>query len=308
MLIVSNYHYVRPDFTALFPSIFGVTPTEFEQQLKLLQNVSEFIHPRDLLAHSDAVLSSKDRYSLITFDDGLREQFDFALPVLDAQQIPAVFFVNSLNFETEKVTTVHKIHLLRSVMSSSAILAAIAAFPELKLTESEVLHAQKIYRYDDPTSAAVKYLLNFRMSFLEQEKFVDPFFQEHFNESEVHDLLYMNKNQLQHLAHQGFLGSHTHHHYPIGMLSEADMEFELKHAKEYLENITQSVVELVSYPYGTAEACTPVTADLARKVGYKLGFTTHRGTNTTQQDLLLLHRYDCNDMPGGKSYDPQIFQ
>lgn len=307
MLTVSNYHYIRPDFTAKYPSIFGVTPAQFEAQLKLLKQQADFIHPNDLLDHPQEVLTDKQRYFFITFDDGLKEQFNHALPILDALNIPAIFFVNSVNFEHQKVTTVHKIHLLRSVLDAQTLLDATNRFSEVQLTADECTHAQSVYRYDDATAAALKYLLNFKMSFLAQEKFVDAYFKEHFNESEIHADLYMSAQQIQVLAQKGFLGSHTHQHYPIGLLPEAEMKFELLHSKTYLEKLTQTDIKMVSYPYGTAEACTDLTAKLAQEVGYEFGFTTHRGSNHIKQNALLLNRYDCNDLPGGKSYNPENF-
>ncbi|MNU11927.1 hypothetical protein D3C72_2601650 [compost metagenome] len=56
---------------------------------------------------------------------------------------------------------------------------------------------------------------------------------------------------------------------------------------------------MVSYPYGTDEACTNEVAQLAKNVGYKLGFTTKRGVNIGLENYLLLNRFDCNDLPGG---------
>jgi hypothetical protein len=78
--------------------------------------------------------------------------------------------------------------------------------------------------------------------------------------------------------------------------------FELEHSKQYFEKITDSKIEMVAYPYGSPEACTNKVASIAAEVGYKLGFTTTRGCNTIENNLLLLNRFDCNDLPGGKNY------
>ena len=77
---------------------------------------------------------------------------------------------------------------------------------------------------------------------------------------------------------------------------------ELKHSKSYFETITQSKIETVAYPYGTAEACTAEVSILASVAGYKFGFTTKRGANSNNDDKLLLKRFDCNDLIGGKNY------
>lgn len=83
MLTVSNYHYIRESYTAKYPSIFGITPKQFYNQLKLLKNEGSFITPQDLVNDLDKILSSSENFLFITFDDGLKEQYVNALPILD---------------------------------------------------------------------------------------------------------------------------------------------------------------------------------------------------------------------------------
>lgn len=300
MLTVSNYHYIRLDFKTKYPSIFGLTPNEFKQQLILLKNQGHFVHPNDLVSNLNTILQSKDNNLLITFDDGLKEQFDLALPVLDELNIPAVFFVNSINREEKKVSTVHKIHLLRSIISSSEFLEK---FIDLPFSPLEKKKAQEIYRYDDEKSAALKYILNFKLDFKQQEQIVNKLFDLHFDQNTVLDSLYMTEQNLIELASKGYLGSHTHSHYPLGLLDTETIKTELEKTKTYLDQLTNSAVNIISYPYGTPEVCTDLVADLAKKTGYKIGFTTTRGINTLDENPLLLNRFDCNDLIGGKNYN-----
>jgi hypothetical protein len=59
MLTVCNYHYIRPNFDTNYPSIFGVTPSAFKKQLKLLKDKGDFVSPQDLISNVKVVLSSK---------------------------------------------------------------------------------------------------------------------------------------------------------------------------------------------------------------------------------------------------------
>ena len=303
MLTISNYHYIRDDFTTKYQSIFGVTPIVFKKQLLLLKNKSDFISSCDLITNGKEILQSKENYFLITFDDGLKEQYQLALPILDELKIPAILFANSKNFENKKVSTVHKIHLLRSILSSSKFFSELKHINKLlNLTELDVLKAEKTYIYDTKENAALKYLLNFKIDFTNQEQIISTIFEKYFDENQVLESLYMTENEIIELSAKGFLGSHTHNHYPIGLLNENEMEFELNHSKLFFENLTNSKIEMVAYPYGSPEACTNQTAEIAKKVGYKFGFTTTRGTNSIDANHLLLNRFDCNDLPGGKNY------
>lgn len=300
MLTVSNYHYIRSDFKTKYPSIFGLTPNEFRQQLLLLKNQGNFVHPNDLVSDLRTILESEDNNLLVTFDDGLKEQLDLALPILDELNIPAVFFVNSINSEEKKVTTVHKIHLLRSIISSSEFLDK---FIDVPFSPSEKQNAQSIYRYDDEKSAVLKYILNFKLDFREQEQIVNRLFDLYFEEAAIFESLYMTDQNLKELANKGYLGSHTHSHYPLGLLDSETIKKELEKTKTYLDTLTHSNIKMVSYPYGTPEVCTNQVADLAKETGYRIGFTTKRGINTAEENPLLLNRFDCNDLAGGKNYN-----
>ena len=118
MLAVANFHYIRTDFNSEFPSIFGRTPAEFEFQLQELSRQGKFISQQDILENR---VSEEDRAILITFDDGLKEQFELARPILDRMGIPFICFINTVNFKEQKLSTVHKIHLLRSVLQPANI-------------------------------------------------------------------------------------------------------------------------------------------------------------------------------------------
>lgn len=303
MFTISNYHYIRENFNANYPSIFGVTPDLFKKQLILLKGKGDFISSNDLILNGDEILKSKDNYYLITFDDGLKEQYNYALPVLEELNIPVILFANSRNYQDKKVSTVHKIHLLRSILSPKEFLSKISHQNDLNtISDANVEKAQSIYIYDDKETAVLKYLLNFKMDFTIQEKIIKVIFDNYFNENELLNELYMSDKEIVHLSEKGFLGSHTHNHFPIGLMNEDEIIFELENSKLYFEKLTNTKIETVAYPYGSPEASTSEVARIAKKVGYKYGFTTTRGINTQDSNCLLLNRFDCNDMPGGKNY------
>ncbi|UQD56163.1 polysaccharide deacetylase family protein [Flavobacterium sp. K5-23] len=302
MLTVCNYHYIRESYFSEYPSIFGVTPNGFKNQLKLLKKTGCFITPSQLVEDYDAVVSSKYNYFCITFDDGLKEQFEFALPILQELDIQAFFFANSINTEMQKVCTVHKIHLLRSILSPEKLMYLLKKKSTFSLNEVEIKNGEGHYRYDTPESAQLKYLLNFKIPFDIQEQIIDIVFNSYFDEEVVLNKLYMSKEELIYLGKNNNLGSHTHTHYPLGLLEIDKLRYELEHSKMYFEALVGNVITAVAYPYGTDEACTGLVAETAKKVGYLYGFTTKRGIIDRSNNKLLLNRFDCNDLIGGKSY------
>lgn len=304
MLTVSNYHYIRTDFKTPYPSIFGVTPEAFKNQLIACQEIGEYIHPKDFLLNSEAIISSKDNYVMITFDDGLREQFQLAKPILDALDIPALFFVNSINFLEKKVSLVHKIHLLRSKIASKELLTALEAShlqTTIVLTREEKKKAELHYNFDDSEAAQLKYILNFKLTVAQQSKVITNLFERYFDPVAVNKELYMDEKQLKILGAEEMLGSHAHSHLPLGYLSSEIINDELSKTKNYLEKLCNKEIDFISYPYGSLEACAKPVPEIAKSLGYKFGFTMERGINCGGEDELLLKRFDCNDLPLGKN-------
>lgn len=301
MLIVSNYHYIRNDFNSPYPSIFGVTPGQLKKQLLQLGTMGTFISPSEFIQKTEQYTCDEKAYILLTFDDGLQEQFDLAKPVLDKLGLEAFYFINTANSIGKEVSLVHQIHLLRSVVSPEVLLNVLKENSPVSLTPIETQKARKHYNYDSPDAAELKYLLNFKLSYADQEKFITPLFTTYFDMEEVLEGLYMKEKELTILGKKNQLGSHAHRHLPLGLVPHQTLGDELSISKNILETISGQRISAISYPYGNPEACTPQVAEAAAATGYRVGFTMTRKANKHPENTLLLHRFDCNDLPGGKN-------
>lgn len=304
MLTVANFHYIREDFSAPFQSIFGLTPNAFEHQLNQLSQIGTFVSQGELLQDADTILESDKNFVLITFDDGLQEQYLWAKPILDRLGIAAVYFINSINYIEKEVSLVHKIHLLRSQISSADLLEIIADSginSNLTLTDDEKNKAQIHYNYDDQQSAFLKYLLNFKLTSDQTAQMVNSLFSTHFDQAKIVSDLYLTDDQLRELSSLNMLGNHTHSHYALGLLSAQNIVAEITKTKEIIDNFGHPNPHMISYPYGSREACQEPVSDIAAQLGYTLGFTMERGINIDSTNKLLLKRFDCNDVPGGKN-------
>ena len=298
MLLVSNYHYIREDFSAPHQSIFGLTPKQFRSQLEDLSKHGSFISRDELLKLGEEPLEKS--HILITFDDGLKEQYELAKPVLDEMGIPFIFFINSSNFEERKVSLVHKIHLLRSIIASEELLEELEKNFSEKLTIEERELAQKHYNYDNRATAELKYLLNLKIPAAEQKPFIDPLFQKKFEEEKIVQELYFDEQMLQNLDRQQVLGSHSHHHVALGQLKQEEVRRELEKSQAFFKRRFGKPSEVISYPFGSYAASSGISEEVAN-AGFKLGFTMERAVNLSLQHPYWLSRFDCNDLPGGKN-------
>lgn len=301
MLAVGNFHYIRKDFKAAYPSIFGVTPGQFRNQLKELAKYGKFVSQEDILNG----IPKDEKAILISFDDGLKEQFKLAKPILDEMKIPFICFVNTSNLAEQKVSLVHQIHLLRSKIAPAELQKKIEKESTIQLTDEERNKAVNHYNYDEGEVARLKYLLNFRLGISELKKIINPLFEKYFDEYETATELYMREEQLAELWEQGSLGSHGHRHDPLGMLSQKQAKYDLEKSQEFFVSRFGEKAKTFSYPYGSFDACKNLSITLA-ETGFELAFSMERAVNIDpKENPFLLGRYDCNDLPGGKA---NIFQ
>lgn len=301
-----SFHYVRPDFEQPFPGIFGVTCDEFRAQLELLGRYGEYVGLAEIRRFLQDGCKLPDRAWLVTFDDGLREQYEYALPVLDALGIPAVFFTPTRPIHNLQPLTVHLIHLLRSRVDPQRLSEEIYRIAEeWRVKIAAVDHAKAInqYFYDTPEVAEIKYLLNFALPRDLREDIVGMCFDRllGWEREELVRSLYMDKIQLRELAERDYLGTHAHAHQPLGSLSETEVKVDIHTSLELLEEWTGRRPDAIAYPYGSQEACTDAVGRVASRLGIRIGFTMERARIDEHVNPMFLPRCAPNDLPGGSA-------
>lgn len=306
MIIGIGYHYVRPSFASPYPGIFGLTPAELRAQLELLARQGEFIGQTDLRRGLAGEAPLPENGWLVTFDDGLREQYEHALPVLDAMGIPAVFFANTLPLSERRPVLVHMTHLLRTQVAPATLVEAIkgmAGEMEIRLGDVDGVRAATQYRYDKAEVAQLKYLLNFALPVDDRERVVDACFDRllGWSREEVCRDLYMDRGQLKMLASRDMLGSHAHSHRPLGTLEASQIKREIAASLDLLEEWTGMRVDSLAYPYGSREACAPLAGEIAASLNIAMGFTMERAGIDGRSHSLFLPRCAPNDLPGGSA-------
>jgi peptidoglycan/xylan/chitin deacetylase (PgdA/CDA1 family) len=90
-VLVLNYHRIGDWTTSPFDhALWSATAEGFDAQLALLAREADVVGPADVaaLAHG-----GRGRHVLITFDDGYRDNYEVALPLLRAHGLTATFFL-----------------------------------------------------------------------------------------------------------------------------------------------------------------------------------------------------------------------
>src|SRR5262249_4439087 len=87
------YHRVgNNDATWLDRGVWSTTPAGFEEQIRFLKKRFDVIGPDDL---PEIMNRRRGQYVLITFDDGYRDNYTEAFPILRSLGLGATFFVTT---------------------------------------------------------------------------------------------------------------------------------------------------------------------------------------------------------------------
>jgi peptidoglycan/xylan/chitin deacetylase (PgdA/CDA1 family) len=261
-------------------------------QLEQLGRTFEFVSRDQLLAAVDERAPLPEHACLVTFDDGLRSQFELALPVLERLGVPAVFFVSGRPHAERRALHVHRVHALRERLSEADFatlldrhLAAAGAFVPV-VGDAE---ARAMYRYDTLDAARVKYLLNVALEREASERVVEAMFADVGpGEQAFCDDLYMSDAQVRELeARHGATGAHGYDHHPFATLDPVLKGADMARGSDALRAITSAAPRIISYPYGSAAAVDRHVAEAAARLGYRVGLTMERALNRSLREPLL---------------------
>lgn len=304
VLLAVNYHYVSAREEG-GRAIFPVSVSTLEEQVEALGRTYEFVSRDQLLAAVEGGTALPEQGCMVGFDDGLRTQFELALPVLERLGVPAVFFISGRPHAERRALHVHRVHALREMLSEEDFAAlldrhmAAAGISAPPVPDSD---ARTMYRYDGPYAARVKYLLNVALERTASERVVEAMFAEVGpGEQAFCQDLYMSDEQVRELeARHGATGAHGYDHHPFASLDPVLKGADMARGADALRAITGSVPRMISYPYGSAAAVDRSVAVAAGRLGFRVGFTMERALNRSLLEPLLLARVDTNDAPGGR--------
>jgi peptidoglycan/xylan/chitin deacetylase (PgdA/CDA1 family) len=298
-LLAVNHHYVAASAPEEPRAIFPIAVAAFEEQLRELGRAFEFVARDDVVAAAAGERGLPEHACLVTFDDGLREQAELAVPVLERLGIPFVLFVCGRPLAERRALRVHKIHALRERIPDEELLALVEAEITSVPDDLPALAAAR-YRYDAPAAAQLKYLVDVVLTGEEQERFVDHLFARFVDEDAFVRELYLDADALHELeARHRCVGAHSHAHGYLARMDDAALADDLARNATALRDATGVEPRAISYPYGTPLAVDRRVADAAAAAGFRIGFTMERAVNASLDDPLLLARIDTNDTPTG---------
>ncbi len=300
------YHYVRPDRPEL-PFFNHLHIDDFRSQLDYFGREYGFV-PRDAFLGS---FKNGDIPSgvVLTFDDGLRDHYEFVLPELVARGLWGIFYVPGLPLVQERLLDVHRIHLLIGMFGGAHVL------PELEklVTDDLLVHAhreeftsQTYATHDDKDATKmVKRILNYFIDVRFRDRIVDQLL-EHFGvcEAEVRQGYYMSRTELRELHKAGMIiGAHSMTHPVMSTLAREAQEREIKESLDIIRDIVgESSVRTYCHPYGRFHSFNKDTEDILSEEQCLFSFNVEP-RDISSADVRgrpqALPRYDCAQFPHG---------
>ncbi|MDF0651042.1 MAG: polysaccharide deacetylase family protein [Nitrospira sp.] len=297
-LLVLTYHRVTPDVP--WSDSLVVTPDQFEQQVNYVKRHFRLLSASEVAEIIRAGKSFPVRSCLITFDDGWKDNYTHAFPVLHAYQAPAIIFLATGYIGTNK------------------------RFWHDRLTE--LLWALP-FQEGGRRSAALWNWATMSMEQLIQEVSCIPFQSRQSIIAEITDMwkpleeLAVDRNlqQLEMLQGQSVttasptmlswenvvamsaggieFGSHTMSHAFLDRVTAPQLNTELRLSKEMLESRLSKPVEFIAYPNGNYNEAVIAAS---QECGYVGGFTCDVGFNVTSaRPFELRRKHVLNDLSVG---------
>jgi peptidoglycan/xylan/chitin deacetylase (PgdA/CDA1 family) len=292
------YHNIKP-YDKKYKYNNYLNPKIFERQIHLLKKNYNFFDCQILFNKN---FKYDQNNIFLTFDDSLKNHYEFAYPILKRNRINAIFYIPSLPYINKKILNVHKIHLILSKYKSNIVHNFLTNYiKEKKITiNTKVKYLKNIYQNQNiqNTSQKIKILLNYSIDKKLRNCVINATFNKFFpdfNEKRFIKDYYLSEHEIEKMSRYMIIGSHTYSHKLLDELSTEDAENEIDKGIRFVEKFTD--LKTFSYPFGFIGSFNKLHKYILKKkkITFSVSVTnkkiTERNWILDKQDI---PRIDCN--------------
>jgi peptidoglycan/xylan/chitin deacetylase (PgdA/CDA1 family) len=288
------YHYIG-NITKKFPYYRKLSISSFDKQLKKFSEIGLVNKYKELFLPSKKVI--------MTFDDGLKDHI-YAAEKLKKLSSTGIFFISTMPYKNHQILDVHKTHLITGKIDGSEILDQMNKY----LTKNKIKNFSdpneerkfdKKYKVDDQDQSIKKFkkLMNFCGEINLRTKILNHLLK-YFEINYKYSDYYLTKKEIRYLRYLGMIiGAHTETHSVLSRMNYKQQFKEINNCKKYLQNITNSEINLFCYPYGDKTSYNHNTIKILRKLKFKQAYSVLKKDISSyylKNKYLELPRYDCN--------------
>lgn len=243
---ILNYHRVLPlNKIDNYLVNISVSENNFINQINYLKNNYDIISMDDLLLHLKS--KSNEFKIVITFDDGYKDNLNFAFPILEKFKAPATFYVITKFIDNKFIPwwfIIDKFIRNRNFLGNRKM--QFNDFKKKILFGNQLIIDQYVSLF-----AKNQKRLKYGTLFFERK-----------------DLKYLSQQKLI------TIGSHSHSHYNFSQLKDDEAYNEFKISKSILEQIIKKRIVHFSYPYGGYENINFKHNKFLQQLGFLSAVTT----------------------------------
>ena len=264
-LLVVNYHRIgKPEEAKYDAALYEATAEAFSQQVQLLQRRYHLV---SLAEATELILQPsrlRHRHVLITFDDGYRDNFDLALPVLRAHGATAVFFLATSFIGTNRIPWWDQI--------ADIVLRSSRETIEMEYPERRSLTLQPNPR------RAIRALIQLYRSPAMQDpgRFWASVAAATGTERRetVEDRQFITWDEAREMVRAGMdVGAHTHSHELLAKQTAEQQLWEITESRRIIREQVGVQVDSLAYPVGLRGCYDDVTIDCLRQAGFRTAFS-----------------------------------
>ena len=287
--IIFTLHQVDPNLSDGFSpnSILKVTPQFLEQTIKTVQARGYEIISLDEMQEALVRPGQGKPFAVFTFDDGYRDNRDFALKIFEKYNIPlAIYIVSDYSSGQGQLWWL----ALEDIIKHNTSVQDPFVPGKVHITQTQ---AQKYKTVD-----VLYWKLRMMDQYQQREKIKDFAKSHNFDIAKLPNDLIMNWDELRKLQQHPLvtLGAHTKSHFALGLLDRAQAKQEIVDGLEVMSQQLGEAPTHFAYPYGDATSADLKAFELTKELGFKTAVTTRKGVlyQNHKNHLTALPRVSLN--------------
>jgi peptidoglycan/xylan/chitin deacetylase (PgdA/CDA1 family) len=268
----------------------AVSPQNFAEQMSYIR---KFCHPMRLTDLIEAIQqrSVPPRTVVVTFDDGYVDNYQSALPILEATEVPATVFATTGKIDSYEEfwwDTFERAFLLPTQLPESLQIEVHGHLHSWQL-KSPAQRQQAHQEIHNLLRSLKQPEREQFLSHLLQWAKVEPDARPGYRSVQRTELVQLASSELVDI------GAHTVNHPALPLLSTEDQYQEIMMSRQKLEELLGHPVVTFSYPFGKH---SDDTVNLLKLAGFKAACTTVPARVAPGDDLYRLGRYTVGNWNG----------
>ena len=220
------------------------------------------------------------KYIVLTFDDGYKDNYDFAYPILKKYNIPFTIYITT---SFPEMTAILWWYVLEDIVinNDKVILSNNEEYlcKTNKQKISSFIDIRKIIMHLNPNSFVKDLdllLANYAIDW----------------KSKCEELA-ISWSQIQELSKDKLvtIAGHTINHYPLNKLTISKAKFEIVEANNLIESKIGKLVNHLAYPFGGISEINQREIELVKSLNLKTAVTTRNG------NIFLQHKFFLESLP-----------